>query len=203
MSSEVQASENPVAPTQGADVSIRTISSREVYRNPWTRVREDVIERANGERGIYGVIDKDPACIVIPWEQTEAGPFLWLVRQFRYTVSGTYFELPQGGWEQAEVDPEEMARGELREETGLTAGRMVRLGQLWIGYGVMRQLHHIFLAEDLTPGEHDRDPEEQDMTVHRVPVHEFEAMLLDGRIMDNCTAAAWGLYRVWRDRQPQ
>jgi len=45
---------------------IRTISSREVYRNRWTRVREDEIERADGQRGIYGVVDKDPACLVIP-----------------------------------------------------------------------------------------------------------------------------------------
>jgi hypothetical protein len=39
------------------------------------------------------------------------------------------------------------------------------------------------------------------MTVHRVRVEEFEAMLLDGCVMDNCSAAAWGVYRVWRDRQ--
>ena len=183
-------------------MSIKTISSREVYRNPWTRVREDVIERANGERGVYGVIDKDPACLVIPLERTNDGDFLWLVRQFRYTVGKTYFEFPQGGWEQADVDAEEMARGELREETGLSAERMTYLAPLWIGYGVMNQQHNIFLAENLTRGEPDRDPEEQDMTVHRVSVAEFEAMLLDGRIMDNCSAAAWGLYRVWRDRQP-
>jgi ADP-ribose pyrophosphatase len=182
-------------------VSIRTISSREVYRNPWTRVREDIIERSNGERGLYGVVDKDPACIVIPLERTEEGEFVWLVRQFRYTVGETYYELPQGGWEQANVDPEEMARGELREETGLRAQRVTELAKLWIGYGVMRQMHHTFLAEGLTPGEHDRDPEEHDMTVHRVAVREFEQMLLDGRIMDNCTAAAWGIYRVWKDQR--
>ena len=182
-------------------MSIKTISSREVYRNPWTSVREDVIERSNGQRGIYGVIDKDPACIVIPVERTSAGDFIWLVRQYRYTVGGTYFELPQGGWEQAEVDAEAMARGELREETGLTAERVLALAPLWIGYGVMRQVQHVFLAEGLMAGEHDRDPEENDMTVHRVPVAEFEAMLLDGRVMDNCSAAAWGIYRVWRDRQ--
>lgn len=184
-------------------MSIKTISSREVYRNPWTSVREDVIERSNGQRGIYGVIDKDPACIVIPLECTSEGEFLWLVRQFRYTVGETYFELPQGGWEQADVDPEEMARGELREETGLRAARVTGLAQLWIGYGVMRQRHHVFLAEELSQGEHERDPEEHDMTVHRVTLAEFESMLLDGRIMDNCTAAAWGIFRVWRDRQRQ
>src|SRR5579863_10465445 len=59
-------------------VGIKTISSREVYRNPWTSVREDVIERANGQRGIYGVIDKDPACIVIPLDHTPQGDFVYL-----------------------------------------------------------------------------------------------------------------------------
>lgn len=179
---------------------IKTISSREVYRNAWTSVREDIIERSNGQRGIYGVVDKDPACIIIPLECTTEGDFLWLVRQYRYTVGATYYELPQGGWEEADVDPVEMANGELREETGLRAARMTELARLWIGYGVMRQLHHVFLAQDLTQGEHERDPEEHDMTVHRVSVVEFEAMLLDGRVMDNCSAAAWGIYRVWRDR---
>ncbi len=178
-------------------MSIRTISSREVYRNPWTSVREDVIERANGQRGIYGVVDKDPATIIVSVEHTADGDFLYLVEQFRYTVQETLMEFPQGGWERPDVDPEELARGELREETGLTAGRMTQIGSLWIAYGVMRQRHHIFLAEELSHGETERDPEEHDMVVHRVPVPEFERMLLDGRVQDNCTAAAWGLYLVW------
>ena len=181
-------------------MSIRTISSREVYRNPWTSMREDVIERANGQRGIYGVVDKDPATIIIPIERSAEGEFVHLVEQFRYTVQGTFFEFPQGGWERPDVIPEELARGELREETGLTAGRMTHIGSLWIAYGVMRQRHHIFLAEELRQGETERDPEEQDMVVHRVTTEEFEHMLLDGRVQDNCSAAAWGLYLVWLRR---
>ncbi len=184
-------------------MSIKTISTREVYRNPWTSVREDIIERSDGQRGIYGVMDKDPACIVIPLETTAEGEFLHLIEQFRYTVQGTYKEFPQGGWEQAEVDPLELAHGELREETGFRAASMIKLGKLWIAYGAMRQEHHVFLARGLTPGETDLDPEEHDLTQHRVSVAEFEEMLLDGRVMDNCTVAAWGLYRVWKDRQPK
>jgi 8-oxo-dGTP pyrophosphatase MutT (NUDIX family) len=179
---------------------IKTISTREVYRNKWTRVREDVIERADGERGIYGVIDKDPACIIIPIDSTPAGDFIYLVSQYRYTVGARFMELPQGGWEQAEVDPEQMARGELREETGLTAARMTLLTTLQIGYGVMNQKQSVFLAEGLTQGAHERDPEETDLEVHRVSIVEFEAMLLDGRIVDNCSAAAWAIYRLYRDR---
>jgi 8-oxo-dGTP pyrophosphatase MutT (NUDIX family) len=180
---------------------IRTISSREVYRNPWTWVREDVIERENGERGVYGVIEKDPACIVIPLDKRDAGEFVYLVEQYRYTVQGTFKEFPQGGWETAEVVPEELARGELQEETGLQAARMTLLGEMWIAYGVMRQKHYCFLAEGLSPGKTDPDPEEQDLKLYRVSVAEFEEMLLTNEIMDNCTMAAWGLYKVWREKQ--
>lgn len=164
-------------------------------------MREDVIERANGERGIYGVVDKDPACIILPLDSTSEGDFVYLVEQFRYTVGARFMELPQGGWEFADVNPEEMARGELREETGLSADRMTLLTKLQIGYGVLNQRQHVFLAEGLTQGEHDRDVEEMGLEVHRVTVAEFESMLLDGRIVDNCSAAAWGVYRLWRERQ--
>ena len=182
-------------------MSIKTISSREVYRNPWTSMREDVIERADGQRGIYGVVDKDPACIIIPLEQTAEGEFVYLVEQFRYTVMGRFMEFPQGGWETAEIVPEELARGELREETGIEAATMTHLTDLQIAYGVMNQRHHVFLAEGLTVGEPDPDPEETDLALHRVSVEEFERMLLDGRVVDNCTASAWGVYLVWRGRQ--
>ncbi len=182
-------------------VSIKTISSREVYRNPWTSVREDVIERANGVRGIYGVVDKDPATIIIPLDVTAEGEFVYLIEQFRYTVGARHLELPQGGWETAEVEPEEMARGELKEETGLTAERMTHLSMLQIAYGVMNQKHHVFLAEGLTMGEATPDVEESDLVVRRVSVAEFEGMILDGTIVDNCTVAAWGLYRLWRERR--
>jgi len=188
-------------------LSIRRISSREVYRNKWCSVREDIIERVNdvtGEAipGLFGVMDKDPGSIVVALERIADGEeFIWLVRQFRYSAQATYFEMPQGGWEGIEVDPEELAHAELREETGLRAESMTHLADLWIAYGAMRQLHHVFLAEGLTMGEPDRDAEEQDMMVHRVSVNEFEAMLLDGRVMDNCTAAAWGVYCAWRKKQ--
>lgn len=182
-------------------VSIRTISSRQVYANRWTRVREDVIERNNGERGIYGVVDKDPCCVIVPVESTAEGEFIWLVEQFRYTVGKRFKELPQGGWEEAEVDPRALAAGELREETGLRAERLTELGVLQIGYGVMNQKQHVFLAERLTEGAHDRDREEHDLEVFRVSVGQFEQMIVDGEIVDNCSLAAWGLYRLWRERE--
>lgn len=109
-------------------------------------------------------------------------------------------EFPQGGWETEDIVPEELARGELREETGLTAERMTHLTTLQIAYGVMNQKHHVFLAEGLTLGEPDPDVEESDLVLHRVRVADFEQMVLDGVIVDNCSVAAWGVYKIWLER---
>lgn len=178
-------------------MSIRTLSTREVYRNHWLRLREDEIERSNGARGIYGVVDKDDCAVIIPIE----GDTIYLVEQYRYTIGRRCVELPQGGWETAHVDPEELARGELREETGLLAASMTRLGGLWIAYGFARQRQHVYLATGLRYHARDLDPEEDDLVVRTATIAEFEQMLLDGVIEDACTLAAWALYRVWRERQ--
>lgn len=177
--------------------SITTLSSREVYRNAWMRVREDEILRSNGKKGIYGVVEKDEAAIIIPIE----GDRIWLVEQFRYTIQEQAVELPQGGWELADVDPEELARGELKEETGLHAAAMTYLGSTWIGYGFTRQKQHVFLATGLTHKEKDPDEEEHDIVVRNMPVAEFEQMMLDGKVRDGCTLAAWALYLLRKAKQ--
>jgi ADP-ribose pyrophosphatase len=177
--------------------TITTLSSREVYRNHWMRLREDEILRSNGEKGIYGVVEKNDAAVILPIDQGR----VWLVEQFRYTIQERALELPQGGWEIEVEDPEELARGELREEMGLVAAHMTRLGTLWIAYGFVKQKQHVFLATGLTPTETARDPEEHDLVIRSVRVEEFEQMMLTGKVRDNCTIAAWGLYLLWKARQ--
>jgi 8-oxo-dGTP pyrophosphatase MutT (NUDIX family) len=160
------------------------------------RLREDEILRSNGEPGIYGVIEKEDAAIILPIDQGR----VWLVEQFRYTIEERALELPQGGWEMEVDDPEELARGELREELGLDAAEMTYLGWLWIAYGFTRQKQHIFLASGLTTAEKDPDPEEHDLLVRSVTVDQFEQMMREGTIRDSCTLAAWGLYQLWKAR---
>jgi 8-oxo-dGTP pyrophosphatase MutT (NUDIX family) len=178
-------------------MSIRTLSSREIYRNPWLRLREDEIERSNGAKGIYGVVDKDDCAVILPIE----GDTIYLIEQFRYTIRQRALEFPQGGWETADVNPEELARGELREETGLVAAQMVCLGMMWIAYGFTKQRQYVYLATGLTHAGTDPDPEEHDLVLKTASIAEFEQMLLDGTIQDASTLGAWGLYKVWRERQ--
>lgn len=179
--------------------SITTLSSREIYRNRWMRLREDEILRSNGQRGIYGVVEKDESAIIVPID----GDRIWLVEQFRYTIQQRMLELPQGSWEMAssEPEPEELARGELKEETGLHAQKMSYLGVQWIAYGFLRQRQHVFLATDLVQAERDPDEEEHDIVVRSVPISEFEQMMFDGLVSDGCTLAAWARYLLWKSRQ--
>jgi 8-oxo-dGTP pyrophosphatase MutT (NUDIX family) len=177
--------------------SIVTLASREVYRNHWMRVREDDILRSNGEKGVYGVVEKHDSAIILPIDQDR----VWLVEQFRYTIGERALELPQGGWEREIDDPEELARGELKEETGLEAAQMTHLGELWIAYGFTRQKQHVFLATGLTQTGKAPDAEEHDLSLRSVSVGEFEEMMRSGQIRDNCTLSAWALYLLWESRQ--
>jgi 8-oxo-dGTP pyrophosphatase MutT (NUDIX family) len=186
---------NPVEGSAGR--TITTLSSREVYRNHWMRLREDEILRSNGKRGIYGVVEKEDAAVILPIDHGR----VWLVEQFRYTIQERALELPQGGWEMEVENPEELARGELKEEMGLDAAEMTQLGTLWIAYGFTRQRQHVFLATGLTQTEKQPDPEEHDLVVRSMPVEEFEELMLNGTVRDNSTLAAWGLYLLWKARQ--
>jgi 8-oxo-dGTP pyrophosphatase MutT (NUDIX family) len=173
-----------------AGAPIRTLSSRLVYRNEWLALREDRIERQDGSRGIYSVIDRPDYAVVMPIEN---GGF-HLVDQFRYPIGGRYWEFPQGcfpNW--AEGEPVDLGRSELAEETGLRAASMRHLGNLFAWQGASPQSFDVFVATGLTQGEPDREPSEQDMRHRWFSRPMFERMIRDGRIRDNSTLAAYNL----------
>lgn len=175
--------------------TISTLSTREVYRNRWMRLREDEILRSNGHKGIYGVVEKEPCAIIIPIDDGH----VWTVEQFRYTIQQRAIELPQGGWEREIDNPEELARGELKEELGLDAAEMIYLGPMWVAYGYARQEQHAFLATRLTPSGKSPDAEEHDLVARKLLIEEFEKMMRTGEIRDVCTLAAWALYLLWKN----
>jgi ADP-ribose pyrophosphatase len=172
---------------------IRTLTTRVVYENRWMRVREDTIERQDGSPGLYGVVEKADFVVIAPVENG----MIHLVEQYRYPVRGRYWELPQGSWEQApDTDPLDLARAELREETGLTAETMVPVGHLFECYGHSNQGFNIYLAQGLKAGEARREPTEQDMISRAFPVDEVLAMITNGIVKDAATVAALGLLRL-------
>jgi ADP-ribose pyrophosphatase len=173
---------------------IQTTGSRVVYENRWMRVREDSIRRRDGSEGIYSVVEKPDFVVVVA---AESDGRLHLVQQFRYPVSGRYWEFPQGAWEATpDADSLEVARGELKEETGLEATTMSFVGYLFQGYGYSTQGYHIFLAHGLSRGEAAPELEEQDLITQVFAAAEVERMICDGDIKDATTVATFGLLRL-------
>jgi 8-oxo-dGDP phosphatase len=169
---------------------VRTTSSREVYRNDWIRVREDAFELDDGSPGIYGVVEKSDFALVLPEQD---GGF-WLVEQYRYPLGRRAWEFPQGTWPAGtEGPPEELARAELAEETGLRAGRLAHLGRLDLAPGLLTQRFDVWLATDLTPGPTAREATEADMRQTFLPEAELRRWMRDGRITDSPSLAAYGL----------
>jgi ADP-ribose pyrophosphatase len=173
-------------------VSIRQLSSRVVYRNPWMTVREDQVERGNGQPGIYGVVEKHDSAVILPIDDDH----IYLVEQFRYPIGRRSLELPQGSLEAAGLEPEVIAREELRQETGIVAARLELLGAFNIAVGYSNQRDYAFLATGLALGTRDPDREEHDLVLHRVSLDEFQQKIKNNAIDDAQTLAAWALYRA-------
>ncbi|MCH6165884.1 NUDIX domain-containing protein [Pseudonocardia alaniniphila] len=169
------------------------LSSRQVYANSWMTVREDAVRRPDGTNGIYGVIDKPTYALVIPRD----GDRLRMVEQFRYPVGRRRWEFPAGtAPDRAEVDPAELAVQELREETGLVAGRMELIGRLEVAPGMSSQTGTVWLATELTEGPAQREHTEQDMRTAWFTAAEFEAMARSGAMPDSQSLAAYLLLQL-------
>jgi 8-oxo-dGTP pyrophosphatase MutT (NUDIX family) len=172
-------------------VSIRQLSSRVVYRNPWMTVREDQVERDNGQRGIYGVVEKHDSAVILPID----GEYIYLVEQYRYSIGRRSLELPQGSLERGGLAPQEIGREELEQETGIVAAKLELLGSFVIAIGYSNQRDYAFLATGLTFGTRRPDREEHDLLLYPISLREFEDKIRDNTIDDAQTLAAWALYR--------
>lgn len=96
---------------------------------------------------------------------------------------------PGGGCEPGE-DPWAAARRELAEEASIRASEVELLTVMWRMPAGARTREHLYLARDLSIGEHHRDASEADMELRWVALEEAVAMCGDGRITEAGTLAA-------------
>lgn len=171
----------------------KQLSTKTVYENKWMKVREDDVEFPDGSKGIFGVVEKPDFALIIPFEKNG----FYLVKQFRYPVGESFWEFPQGSYEEKpDIDPAVLAKGELKEETGLSASSMKKIGYLYEAYGYSNQGFHIFLAEGLQEGEQQLQASEQGMEVGFFTTAQFEQKIHDGEITDAPTVAAYGVLKT-------
>lgn len=168
---------------------MHVVASRVVYENRWMRVHEDQIEHADGTPGLYGWIEKTPSALIVAIEDGH----VWLVQQFRHPVQARFWEFPQGAAGEGTIEPEELARQELAEETGVRATTLEHLGRLHFAYGLTDQAVDVFRATGLEPGEQSLESSEQDLITRRFTVEEVDRMVRENEIRDAASVAAWHL----------
>ncbi len=139
------------------------------------------IETAAGARFARDLIRHPGAVAVVPID----GDDILLVQQYRAALDADLIEIPAGKRDVSDEPPIVTARRELVEEVGMEAATMEPLINLHHSPGFCDEYGHVFLATGLSPVAHRREgPEEQAMTIHRLPLADAVEMCLDGRITD-------------------
>lgn len=116
------------------------VSGKEVYRNTFYTVEEDVVIRPEGGEGLYSVVRKGPFCIIVAIEKDK----IYFVKQFRYPTQQEGWELIKGG-----CDGEDIlvaAKRELVEEAGLQANEMREIGAIEGASSFCDEIGHIVVA---------------------------------------------------------
>jgi len=154
-----------------------------VLDGDWFRVERVAIEDETGHRHERHVLRHPGAVNVVAIDDEQRAI---LVRQYRATVDETVLEVVAGRRDVDGEAPERTAERELAEEAGLRAGRYVKLAEFWNSIGITDELSFSFLALDLEDlGELDRQgPEEQRMTIERVPLDQIELLIASGQLRD-------------------
>lgn len=162
----------------------KTLSRREIYRNPWIRLREDRVIQPDGAPSIYSVLECQPYVGVVPLDRGH----VFLINQWRYPKGRRTWEIPTGSLERKET-PLRAAKRELAEEAGLAAKRWRPLGRLQEANSASTIEGVFFMAEQLTGVPMKRDGSEADLVVHRFSWADMLRGIDSGRITDSISVA--------------
>lgn len=110
------------------------------------------------------------------------------VRQYRYPFGEHLLEIPAGKLEKGE-EPEICARRELSEETGLEAGTLTFLGEMYGSPGYCHEIIYMYLARNLKEGKAHLDQNEF-LDTERYELDELVKQVMSGEIKDAKTALA-------------
>jgi len=169
-------------------------NSRIAFRGKVFDVKVDEIEFDSGNKGVREVALHNGGAVVVA--VTDENKIV-MVNQFRWPFSKFLLELPAGKLEPGE-DPQICASRELTEETGFNAGKIVKFGSIFTTPGFCNEELHIYLAQNLTAGEHNREEGEYGMETHEYTLDEIDEMIVSGEIKDSKTLAGIQYYKLYK-----
>lgn len=161
-----------------------TQSSQTVYEGRIVRVHVDAVTLSDG-RGATREVVEHPGGVCIAALEPDGSTYV--VEQYRYPMEETLLELPAGKLEYGE-DPDVAAARELREETGLRAQNIRRVGVLYPSPGYCSEKLYLYIATGLAQGAQQLDDGEL-LACRRMPLAHLLQKVFDNTIRDAKTAA--------------
>jgi len=136
-------------------------------------------ELPDGRKRTYDLVDHKDAVTIVPVNQE--GEVLF-IKQYRVGARDYLLELPAGVMDEGE-DPLDTAMRELREETGMAAKEMIKLGGFYMTPGYSNEFMTVFLAKDLYPAPLEMDDDEF-LNLIKIPLNEAYEKARNGEILD-------------------
>lgn len=157
----------------------KKLSSRDIIRDRWVRLRADRCEIAPGKIiEPYYVLEESEWVHVVALDDQQR---LLLVRQYRYGGDAFGYELPGGTTEPGE-DLLLATQRELREETGCVADNWRHVAAPFANPARQNNRIHCYLADHVRVVAAQSLDETEAMEVHFVPIPRVLEMMRSGEI---------------------
>jgi 8-oxo-dGTP pyrophosphatase MutT (NUDIX family) len=171
----------------------KTIKSKVAFKCRYFKVLDEDFMMPSGKKHKWFILKKNDYVVVIAKEKN----YIYLIEQYRYTTKSKTFEFVAGEIEDGETSLQ-AARKELKEESGIIAKKMKKVGWYFAYKGCSDQKAHIFLAEDLKFGKQEPDDLEKEsgIKVVKLKISEVKEMIKSEKIKDVDTLSAFCLFML-------
>lgn len=157
----------------------KTVSKKDIFRGNIINVASLTVTLPNGKEATRDIVYHPGASVVIPISSEGE---LHMVRQYRKPIEMTSLEIPAGKLDPGEP-PEECARRELKEETGLKAALIKHIISIHSTPGFCDEVLHMFVAMELEQGEQCAD-EDEFISTEKIHIKDLLDMVLKHEITD-------------------
>ncbi len=166
-------------------MSFELIKSETLLQGRTFKVRRDTLKTPDGRETKLEIIEHGGSVVVIPIDDENN---LLFVRQYRHAARGDLLELP-AGTRDGEEPFEACAAREIREETGMEAGKLQKLGEFYLAPGYSTEFMAVFLATGLKENPLQADDDEF-LQVKKIPLKKAIEMAEQGEVQDAKSLAA-------------
>ena len=172
-------------------MSFELIRSESLVNGRAFKIRRDTLRTPDGRETRLEIVDHGGSVVVIPIDEEHN---ILFVKQYRHAAKADLLELP-AGTRDGDEPYEECAAREVREETGMAAGKLQKLGEFYLAPGYSTELMAVFLATGLKDDPLQADDDEF-LQVEKIPAKQALQMAEQGELQDAKSLAGLLLARA-------